>query len=291
MKRRFVSTGLLAIFALFLLIGQTAAGGARTDFTGTATTFELEWGEWVYTDKYIYVNNLTHSDDITADDPRLDGGVNYIVVYAQLDYEGNGRMWGTWEHVNGDGVYSGTYTGTVSNFWEDDFFARGTGVGSGAYAGQKIRMTNHFGSLSGTIQEAKMYPFDAHYTSGPVQVSFDRDECNAQGWMTSRYEIAGHAKYMGQMTGTLLHCFDPVTGTFNEGSFRIEDQHGNAISTAYAGQVIGDQLFIDYEVTGGEGCFVDVTGSGTGEGTFFTLDTYEFEAMLDGMISTPGCQH
>ncbi len=153
MNRKFKLAFLFALCLMFLLVGQTAARAVVTDFTGTATTFTIDWGEWIYGEHYIYINDLTHSDAISATDPRLDGGVNHIVVHARLDYEGNGRMWGTWTHVNGDGIYEGTYRGTVINFWEDDFIAIGTGVGYGEYEGQIIRLTNEFTNLSGTIVE------------------------------------------------------------------------------------------------------------------------------------------
>jgi len=151
MKRRVVSAGLFAFLALFLVVGQTSARPVFTKFTGTATTLWLESGEWTYLPDKVIVKNLTHEDLWAASDPRVDGGHSFITVYAKLDLEGNGRMWGTFKLEMDDGTWEGFFHGDVYTYWEDGFVAYAFGHGTGAYEGQMLRLVNDTGSLSGVI--------------------------------------------------------------------------------------------------------------------------------------------
>lgn len=137
--------------------------------------------------------------------------------------------------------------------------------------------------------DVKMVPFTARYTSGPVDVtSYSLDACTEKGWGTSYFDISGNVTHMGKMEGTLLHCFNDDTYAFENGLFTMTGANGDSIYGEYTGQILGDYFTVEYTIIGGTGRFENAIGSGSGVGVFSDMTTFEFDAELNGDISSVG---
>ncbi len=147
-QKRLILTIVTTLGVLLAFAAPIAAQASVTEFTGIEVCTTTNEGIWTFPDGNVHVRGMESQCREESSDPR-NTGTNRVVVNANWDSNGLGRIYGTFTMVSDEGgVWEGIYEGSVTTSGVQYHV---TGIGQGRYEGMKIWLDAVNGVYQGRI--------------------------------------------------------------------------------------------------------------------------------------------